>query len=89
MPAIGCHVARINFETVNSLGVRIDKYAKSTTTGQILQTRSEHRIVADDSLPNTANYPTVKDYILAEANDGYIVSYMDQNTIVTYLSSDL
>lgn len=87
MAAIGCHVARVAFITVDSAGDRLNK--ATATNKQIMTANTEHRVLEDAAIASTADNPTVKQYIEREAALGYIVSYMDQNTVVTYLASDL
>ncbi len=79
------HVARVGFVNVNSMGVVVDKNDPNISISAQLNTSSDHRLIVDQSIPNTLSRPTVKDYLIAEARDNYVLQYMDQNTIVTYL----
>lgn len=87
--AIGCHVVRVGMVTINAAGVRVDKYAATTSIAVMANASSEPRVMEDASITNSAGYPTAKAYIEAEADDGYILAYMDQNTIVTYSAADI
>lgn len=85
--AIGVHVARVNFVTVNAAGQFVDKNADTAnpaTIGEMLDIRNEHRILPDPAIPNSVDYPSVPAYIEAEAGNNYVVHYMDQNKIITY-----
>lgn len=76
------HVARIHLMQVNSTGGIVDK--NNTSIDGMLRTSTEHRVVADATIPNTAGNPTVKTYLELEEAGGFRMVYMDQNTIVTY-----
>ena len=86
--AIGIHIIRVNFVTVNlSTGQFIDKNGDTSnpaTISEMLAISNEHRVLPDSGIPNSANYPSVADYLEAEAADNYVLHYMDQNTVVTY-----
>ena len=82
--AIGIHVAHTRFIGVDRTGNVIDKNDSSTTIGQVLASAHEHRLIADASIPNTANQPDVDTYLKAEAAIDYVLAHMDQTTIITY-----
>lgn len=84
---IGIHIVRVGFFRVDADGNKIDVNATSIKT--VMTTSSEHRVFADSAIPNSANNPTVKDYLEAEADDDFVLHYMDQNIIVTYDQSDM
>lgn len=44
----------------------------------------EQRIIPDTSVPNSANYPTISDYLTAEATSGFQPVQVGQTFIVTY-----
>lgn len=84
--AIGIHVARVGVFPVDANGTVRLKSDPTVTIKQQLQGSSDHRVIPDTTLiPNSANYPTVKTYLELEAVSNYVLQYMDQNTIVTYL----
>jgi|CXWL01.1.fsa_nt_gi hypothetical protein len=84
--AIGIHVVRVGIFPVDSTGTVRSKNDPTVTIKQQLQTSSDHRVIPDVvSIPNSANYPTVKTYLELEAVNNYVLQYMDQNMIVTYL----
>lgn len=85
--AVGIHVVRVNFVTVNSQGQFVDKNADTdepATINDMLDISNEHRVMPDGSVPNSGGYPSVPTYLEAEAADNYVLHYMDQNKIVTY-----
>lgn len=43
----------------------------------------EHRIIADPTIPNSATYPNLKDYLNLEAGSGFQFAYMDQYNVIT------
>lgn len=83
--AIGVHIARVAVFNVDHLGNIIKKDDPNVTLRQHLSTSMEHRVLVDAAIPNTANNPPVKAYIEAEAASNYVLQYMDQTTIITYL----
>lgn len=83
--AISVHVARVTVLSVDHLGNVLKKDDPSITLKQHLSTSMEHRVLEDAAIPSTANNPSVKAYIEAEAASNYVLQYMDQTTIVTYL----
>lgn len=83
--AVGIHVVRVGFLKVDGTGNVIDKNSPTTTIGDHLAGSHDHRVIPDANVPNSANHPTVKAYLEAEAGDDYVLEYQDQNTIITYL----
>lgn len=80
----GIHVVRIGVFTVDQNGSRIDKTSPSTTINQMKNTSQDVLVIPDASVPNSAGYPTVKAYLIAEDGDGYTLRHMDQSFIITY-----
>ena len=81
------HIARVGIFNVDQTGSRIDKNDPNTTIQQLAATRQEALAIADSNLPNTTGYPTIKDYIQAESNDGFELQYMDSSFIITSTSA--
>jgi hypothetical protein len=85
MAAIPIHVATTRMVNIdNSTGAIVDKNLPTTTINQVAQSSSEIRVDVDSSNSNTSNYPTITDYLKAEAAAGYTLAHMTQNYIVTY-----
>lgn len=82
--AIGIHVARVGLFTVDANNVRIDKNASSTTINQLKNTHHEFLIIPDAAIPNSAGYPTIKEFLELEAANNYVLRHLDQNTVITY-----
>jgi len=82
--AIGIHIARVGFFQVDRTGNVLKKNDDSTTLGQTLSGSSDHRVIEDVAISNTTNNPSTKTYLEAEADDDYVMEYMDQNSIITY-----
>jgi hypothetical protein len=83
--AVGIHIVRVAFLKVDGAGTVIDKNSPETTLKGHLTGSHEHRVIPDSNIPNSASYPTVKAYLDAEALDEYVLQYLDQNTVITYL----
>lgn len=82
--AISIHVARVALLSVDHLGNVLKKDDPNITIKQHLITSMDHRVIEDAAIPNTAGYPSVKNYLIAEAANDYVLNHMDQTTIVTY-----
>ena len=85
-------VDSITGEVFTKDGSRLSKYEErrspSDTTTRPRTFTTEHRIlsstdVGDGSAGNSENFPTIKDYLVAEDGDGFSLVYMDQYIIVT------
>jgi len=87
--AVGIHVARTGFLKVDASGNVVDKDSNTTTIAQHLTGSHDHRVLADSSIPNTANNPDVKTYLELEAASDFVLYHMDQNMIVTYDAGDV
>lgn len=85
--AIRTHVAYTQPMKINKLGAVVDQ--TTSTIAQNLQTRTELRIIADASNSNTADNPTIQNYIAAEAADDYVVGHLSNTMIITYHAGDL
>ena len=83
--AMNIHVARVAFLAVDALGNVVSKDSNTNTLSMQLSGSHEHRILQDDAIASTAGNPTVKRYLELEATANYVLQYMDQNTIITYL----
>ena len=83
--AVNVHIAHVGFYKVSSdTGAVLTKDDPTETIKQHLRFSQQHRVIADSTIPNTANYPTVDAYIELEAASDFVVQYMDQYTIITY-----
>lgn len=83
MAAISCRIAKIVQVQINPLGVVIHK--NSATIAEMLTGSTELRVFEDTAnAPNSTGYPTIENYIKAEANDGFKVSVINQTWIITY-----
>ena len=78
------HVARVGLFTVDQNGTRIDKSSPNTTINQLRASRQEMLVIPDAAIASSANYPTVKTYLEAEAAAGFKLQHMDQSYVVTY-----
>jgi hypothetical protein len=79
------HVVRAGIFSVDTMGNVLSKDDPSVTIKQHLNTSMGHRVIADVTIPNSANSPSVEDYIAAEADDDYVVHYLGQSMIISYL----
>lgn len=62
-------------------GVVVNK--ESATIHQMANATMEMRVVPDSDVPNSANNPNIKDYVIAEDASGFNVVHMDNTIIVT------
>ena len=82
--AAAVHYVNTQFINVDALGNVVDKSNSSTTINKVRSTGTEHRVIPDVAIANSANYPTIKKYLELEAADGYVLNHISQNIIVTY-----
>ena len=85
--AIGVHAVTTGLKNISPTGTVINK--TSSTIGQVITSTSDHRVLLNVSVPNSAGFPTIEQYIAAEALDDYVVYHMDQYCIVTYSQADI
>lgn len=57
------------------------KVSRATTRPRTFST--EHRVLPDAAIPNSAGYPTIPAYIALEVAAGFRLAHMDQTYIVT------
>lgn len=79
------HVARVGVFNVDATGSILKKDSPDVSIKQQLTSSIEHLIIEDPSIPNSSGNPTVSDYIKLEAADNFIMSHIDQSTVITYL----
>lgn len=82
--AIGVHYVRVGLFTVDVNGARIDKSGSSASINTMKSTSMEYLVIPDASVPNSAGYPTMKQYVELEAAGNYVVYHIDQSIIITY-----
>jgi hypothetical protein len=74
------HVAYVGMVRVKPGGGVIKK---QSTIQENLSFETQHRVIEDNTIPNTANNPTLKDYLELEVADGFIPNHIDQYVVVT------
>lgn len=83
MAAIGCRIAKIGPKPVTSIGSVLNK--RTASIQEMCQSTQEMRILEDTTFaPNSVNFPTIEDYILLEAANGYKVAVINQSWVITY-----
>lgn len=82
--AIGIHVARITVGQRDAQGNYINKNAATTKLKDVLDGTMHHLILPDATNPNTANYPTIDEYLTLEAAANYKLQHLDQTFVITY-----
>jgi len=76
------HVARIGQKPITPAGTVLDKNEASVK--EMMTATTEDRVLADPAMPNTASFPTVKNYLELEASADFVLYHLDQNVIITY-----
>jgi len=83
------HVARLNLMRRTADGKFYNASSPKSTNGDNISVRdaltmsTEIRVMADSTIPNTANYPNVKTYLEAEAASGFLLAHLDQTYVIT------
>ena len=86
--AIGVHFVRLGLFTVDANGARVDK-TSGTSINTLKSTSMEFLVIPDSAIGTTANYPTIKVFLQAEASADYVLHHLDQSIIVTYNQSQI
>lgn len=79
------HVARVGVFNVDATGSILRKDSPDVSIKQQLTSSIEHLIIEDPLIPNSTGNPSVAEYIRLEAADDFVMSHIDQSTVVTYL----
>ena len=86
------HVVRFSLMKIGPTGVPI---SSTESIGANLVFSSEDRVLLNPNVPNTyttgsddsgsriPTYPTLEEYIMAEAAEGFILRHLSQNIIIT------
>jgi hypothetical protein len=82
--AISMHYVNVGTFTTDSSGNRIDKSSGTHSINTMLNTRLETLIIPAGDVPNSSSYPTIKAFLAAEADDGYVLYHLDQSICITY-----
>jgi hypothetical protein len=64
-------------------GQVIDK--NNATNAEVMKADMDMRVMPDTDSPNSADSPSIKDYLVAEDTAGFIIVHMDNTMIVTQL----
>lgn len=75
------HVARVDLVHLTKDGNPVKK--ANTTIGDMMTASHEHRVLEDAGIPNSTGFPTVKAYLEAEYDSGFVLRHMDQYYIIT------
>jgi len=76
------HTAHLCLKPIDPLGNVVDKNRATFATMNL--TSSEVRLLDEAAVyPNTAGFPTIRDYLDLEAADGFILAHLDQTYCIT------
>lgn len=81
--AVESHMVSLGLFHVDALGNAYQRGRDGKTIKEVLVFQTEQRVVEDPALPNTADNPTVKAYLEAEAGDDFQLKEINQSFIVT------
>ncbi len=82
MAAVGVHFVNIVPKPTNALGGVVNKGTASMT--QLLQMSTEFRVEETADVASSTGFPTVEDFVKAEALLGYKVAIINQSYIILY-----
>jgi hypothetical protein len=74
------HYVNVGFVTIGPDGAPI---TKQSPIAVICRSNTEQRVLPQADVPNSSNYPTIDQYLSAEAAAGYAVVQVGQTFIVT------
>lgn len=75
------HYASIGPVLINAVGGVVNRDTASFR--EVSGASSELRVLEDDSIPNSAGYPTIDDYLAAEAADEFTMLEANQSMVIT------
>lgn len=78
------HVARLGVFSVNQAGQKVDKNDPTTKLSDMLNTRIEALVIPDSGIPNSAGYPSIKNYLELEDAANFELRHLDQSFVITY-----
>jgi len=74
----------IRIAYIKPFNVRDGVVLTNTTIDNMINSDTELRMMADiANAPNSVNNPTIINYLQLEANDGFTLSHIDQNIVMT------
>ena len=74
------HVVNVGLMKIGPGGGMV---SRGSTIMENLQFSTEHRIIPNDNVPNSADSPAVEAYLQAEAAAGFLPNHISQYLIVT------
>jgi hypothetical protein len=81
--AIDVHYVTIDLIKIAPDGSAYHSSGNNRTIGECLRFTTEHRIMSDASIPNSANNPTIQQYLVLEGADDYEPVQIGQYFIIT------
>jgi hypothetical protein len=80
------HYVNIQLVKLDAVGALVGSGNVSTPTvsmNGMLNFTTEHRIMPDNDVPSSLDYPTIKQYLINESSAGFSVIQVAQSFIVT------
>jgi hypothetical protein len=81
--AVEVHVAELSLMNISPDGTIYQRGSSNLSIKKVINFSTEHRVVADSSIPNTANNPSIKTYLELEAGDDFEPVQIFQSLIIT------
>jgi hypothetical protein len=81
--AVQVHVASLSLMNISADGTIYQRGSSNISIKKAINFSTEHRVVVDSSIPNTANNPDIKTYLELEANDDFEPVQIFQSIIIT------
>jgi hypothetical protein len=75
------HVVNVQLVNVDASGSVLVN--KTGTIAQVMTSDTDRRIAFNPNVDNSADWPTIEAYLMAEDDDGFKLVHMDQYIIVT------
>jgi len=85
--AVEVHVAELNLMNISPDGTIYQRGSSNLSIKKVINFSTEHRVVTDSSIPNTANNPSIKTYLELEARDDFEPVQIFQSLIITKKTS--
>lgn len=75
------HVVHVDYINVNKNNDV--QYKATMSISEATYVERQHRVLSNSDVPNSANNPTISNYLNLEYNDGYHLKHIDQYLIIT------
>jgi len=82
--AIEIHIVNTGAIKKNAVGDVVDKNHPTNSIKSVITAQEFVGVLPNSDVPNSANSPTIEEYLKLEAADDFVIQHLDNTTIITY-----